>query len=137
MLLNDDHEFLTQEPTTIVVNIKNDNIMSTRGCIVKLNREKCEIDYIHYGLDFVVKLFYESTGNITSPEMQDLLIKETELCPWHIDITDKDLINRLFRYDTDVIEMDSELFLFCEDKGHRLDLTLRWRNYKEFMRADN
>lgn len=130
MLSDDDQGFLTLEPTTIVVNKKIDNIMSTRGCIVKLNREKCEIDYIHYGLDFIIKLFYESNGDISSVEMQDLLIKETELCPWHIDITDKDLINRLFKYDTDIIEMDAEIFLFCEDKGHYLDLTLKWSDGK-------
>ena len=79
MLSDDDQGFLTLEPTTIVVNKKIDNIMSTRGCIVKLNREKCEIDYIHYGLDFIINLFYESNGDISSVEMQDLLIKETEL----------------------------------------------------------
>lgn len=104
--------------------------MSTRGCIIKLKREKCEIDYIHHGLDLVIELFYGASGDITSGEVQDLLMNEIEACPDHIDITDKNIIARLYDYDTDIIEMDAEIFLFCEDKGHYIDLTLKWTSSK-------
>jgi Mg2+/Co2+ transporter CorC len=104
--------------------------MSTRGCIIKLKREKCEIDYIHHGLDLVIELFYGASGDITSGDIQDLIVKEIEVCPDHLDITDKNMIDRLFYHDTSIIEMDAEIYLFCEDKGHYLDLTLKWTNYK-------
>lgn len=106
--------------------------MSTRGCIVKLNREKCEIDYIHHCLDLIIILFYKSNGDMTSDEVQKMIKEEIEACPDHIDITDKNLIDRLFKYDRDVIEKDSKLFLFYEDKGFYIDLTLKWSEGKYF-----
>ena len=62
--------------------------MSTRGCIVKLSREKCEIDYIHHCLDLIIILFYKSNGVITSDVVQKMIKEETEACPDHIDIID-------------------------------------------------
>ncbi len=106
--------------------------MSTRGCIVKLNREKCEIDYIHHCLDLIIILFYKSNGYFTSDEVQEMIKEETETCPDHIDIIDKNLIDRLFQYDTNIIEMETEIVLFVEDKGHYIDLTLKWHESKGF-----
>ena len=108
--------------------------MSTSGCIVKLSREKCEIDYIHHCLDLIIILFYKSNGVITSDVVQKMIKEETEACPDHIDIIDKNLIDRLFQYDTNIIEMDAEIILFVEDKEHYIDLTLKWHESKVFDR---
>lgn len=111
--------------------------MSTRGCIVKLSREKCEIDYIHHCLDLIIILFYKSNGVITSDVVQKMIKEETEACPDHIDIIDKNLIDRLFQYDTNIIEMDAEIILLWKTRNTTLILRLNGMNQKVLTELSN
>ena len=74
--------------------------MSTRGCIIELKKDVCKVGYLHYGANFASK-FYQETN-------------------------DAGIIERLFRYDTSVINIDAEIFIFIEKRGNdSFDVTIK------------
>ena len=42
------------------------------------------------------------------------------------EVTDKEIIERLYQYDTEAVDMDAQIFIFVEDKGHYKDITIRY-----------
>lgn len=85
--------------------------MSTRGCLVVLEEDKCKTAYIHYGGDFASELVY---GSISRFEIEDILnwnIKNDSL----IEITDTETITELHKYNTDIItEHDASVYIFIK-----------------------
>ena len=114
-------------------NIKQNN-MIIPIYIIQLNREKCEIDYIQNGLDFIMSIICESNGYSISDKLQNEIKKEIEVYHCHTDVRDKEMINNLFQYDIDnvnMIEKGSALILFYEDKGRHKEFTIKWSGSKE------
>lgn len=100
--------------------------MSTRACLIELKKEKCRIGYIHYGLDFLCKLFHKYSGNLTDDELEQKMQEAKEQWDIYMETTDKEMIERLYSYDTNIIKMDAVIFIFVEDKGHYKDITIRY-----------
>lgn len=96
--------------------------MATRGCIIELERDVCKVGYLHYGADFASKLIrYEMLGLTftedvlkTDIEMEQ---KEEVAGVFYQETHDAGTIERLFRYDTSVINIDAKIFIFIEKRG--------------------
>lgn len=94
--------------------------MSTRGTIVRLNKEVCKVAYLHYGADFVSQYIYEVGvgedfwNKIFEAAKEWEEFDEVENA-YYREITDPNSIERLYRYDTSMLgDMDAEVFIFVE-----------------------
>lgn len=100
--------------------------MSTRACLVELKKEKCRVGYIHYGLDYVTNLFEKFYDIQMNDEIEKKMQEAKDEWDCYLEITDKETIGRLYKYDTDAIYIDALIFIFVEDKGHYKDITIRY-----------
>ena len=94
--------------------------MSTRGCIVRLEKKVCKVAYLHYGADFVSHYIYE--GGVgeefwdkvfeAAKEWDELEALENN---YYREITNPESIERLYRYDDSVLsDVDAEVFIYVE-----------------------
>lgn len=93
--------------------------MSTRGCIIELKKDVCKIGYLHYGADFASEFIQKY--DIDSNYLERIFEMDRE---WdkrngyagvlYQEITDAETIERLHKYDMDVIDIDAEVFIFME-----------------------
>ena len=95
--------------------------MSTRGCLIRLQPDVCKIAYLHYGADFVSENIYqEGVGEEFWDAVFDAAKEWDEFdgggFQCYQEVTDPESIQRLYRYDTDFIEMDAVVFIFVEFK---------------------
>lgn len=95
--------------------------MATRGCIIELKKDVCKIGYLHYGADFASEFIQKY--DIDSKYLERIFELDRE---WdkregyenvlYQEITDAETIEKLHNYDTDVIDMDAEVFIFLKYK---------------------
>lgn len=112
--------------------------MNKRTCLIRLNNEKCEIYYIINRLDIIMMLFCKFNDYVTSNKIQELIKEEINNCPHHIEITEKDMIDKLFNYDCSYFDMeDSDIILFIEEYGKHFDVTLKWHGQKNIEENSN
>lgn len=95
--------------------------MATRGCIIELKKDVCKIGYLHYGADFASKFIWNSYIDSNYLERIFELDREWEKREeyegiYYQEITDAETIEKLHKYDMDVIDMDAEVFIFLEHK---------------------
>lgn len=93
--------------------------MSTRGCIIELKRDVCKVGYLHYGADFASKFVWNPYIDTKYLERIFEIDKEWERREeyedvYYQEITDTETIERLHKYDTDVIGIDAEVFIFMK-----------------------
>lgn len=93
--------------------------MSTRGCIIELKRDVCKVGYLHYGADFASKFVWNPYIDTKYLERIFEIDKEWERREeyedvYYQEITDTETIERLHKYDTDVIGIDAEVFIFLK-----------------------
>jgi hypothetical protein len=100
--------------------------MSTRACLIELKKEKCNIGYIHYGLDYVEYLFKQFYDIQMDEEIEIKMQEAKEQWDNYQEVTDKEIIGRLYQYDTEAVDVDALIFIFVEDKGHYKDITIRY-----------
>lgn len=106
--------------------------MSTKACIIKLEKDVCKAAYIHYGADFVSRfVFQEFLGEELWNTVFDAAKEwdenaELENC-YYQEITDAEHIERLHRYDANFIDMDAEFFIFVEynSDNELYDITIK------------
>ena len=97
--------------------------MSTRGCIIELKKDVCKVGYLHYGANFASKLIHYGMLGLTFTE--DVLKTDIEM-EQKEGTNDAGIIERLFRYDTSVINIDAEIFIFIEKRGNdSFDVTIK------------
>ena len=112
--------------------------MNKQICLIRLYNEKCKINFITYSLDLIMMLVYNLNGQITSNKIQELIREKINNCPHHIEITEKDMIDKLFNYDCSYIDMeDSDIILFIEEYGKHFDVTLKWHGQKNIEENSN
>ena len=94
--------------------------MSTRGCIVRLEKEVCKVAYLHYGADFVSHYIYEEG---VGEEFWDKIFEAAKEWDeleglennYYREITNPESIERLYRYDDSVLnDVDAEVFIYVE-----------------------
>lgn len=93
--------------------------MSTRGCIIELKRDVCKVGYLHYGADFASKFVWNPYIDTKYLERIFEIDKEWERREeyedvYYQEITDTETIERLHKYDTGVIGIDAEVFIFLK-----------------------
>lgn len=93
--------------------------MSTRGCIIELKKDVCKVGYLHYGADFASKFVWNPYIDTKYLERIFEIDKEWERREeyedvYYQEITDTETIERLHKYDTDVIDIDAEVFIFLK-----------------------
>lgn len=93
--------------------------MATRGCIIELKKDVCKIGYLHYGADFASEFIQKYDIDSNYLERIFELDKEFDKRNGYAgvlyqEITDAETIERLHKYDMDVIDMDAEVFIFME-----------------------
>lgn len=94
--------------------------MSTRGCLVKLEKEVCKVAYLHFGADFVSEIIYKMGAEKEYWDMVFDAAKEWDEYEgednfFYREITDAESIERLYRYDKDVLwDVDAEVYIFLE-----------------------
>lgn len=93
--------------------------MSTRGCIIELKKDICKVGYLHYGADFASKFVWNPYIDTKYLERIFEIDKEWERREeyedvYYQEITDTETIERLHKYDTDVIGIDAEVFIFLK-----------------------
>lgn len=93
--------------------------MSTRGCIIELKKDVCKVGYLHYGADFASKFVWNPYIDTKYLERIFEIDKEWERREeyedvYYQEITDTETIERLHKYDTDVIGIDAEVFIFLK-----------------------
>ena len=105
--------------------------MSTRGCIVRLEKEVCKVAYLHYGADFVSHYIYEEG---VGEEFWDKIFEAAKEWDeleglennYYREITNPESIERLYRYDDGVLsDVDAEVFIYVEHlprTEHRIEL---------------
>lgn len=112
--------------------------MNKQICLIRLYNEKCKINFITYSLDLIMMLVYNLNGQITSNKIQELIREKINNCPHHIEITEKDIIDKLFNYDCSFIELEeSDIILFVEEDGSHFDVTLKWHGQKNIEKNSN
>lgn len=102
--------------------------MSTRGCLVKLEKEVCKVAYLHYGADFVNHNIYKMCiengyWDLVFDAAKEWDEYEGEENFFYREITDPETIERLHKYDDNVLDVDAEVFIFVEllpETKHRL-----------------
>ena len=90
--------------------------MSTRGCIIELKKDVCKVGYLHYGANFASKLIHYGMLGLTFTEdvlKTDIEMEQKEgvVGVFYQETNDAGIIERLFRYDTSVINIDAEIFI--------------------------
>lgn len=111
--------------------------MSTRGCIIELKKDVCKVGYLHYGADFASKLIrYEMLGLTFTEDVLKTDIereqKEELTGVFYQETNDAETIERLFRYDTSVINIDAEIFIFIEkNREDSFSVTIKRDMYVE------
>lgn len=100
--------------------------MSTRGTLIELKKDKCRVGFIHYGLDYLTKLIENFYEPLTDGDIEQIMQEAKEKWNIYQEFTDRQTIERFYRHDTDAIEMDADIFIFIEDKGHYKDFTVKW-----------
>lgn len=93
--------------------------MSTRGCIIELKKDVCKVGYLHYGAEFASKFVWNPYIDTKYLERIFEIDKEWERREeyedvYYQEITDTETIERLHKYDTDVIGIDAEVFIFLK-----------------------
>lgn len=93
--------------------------MSTRGCIIELKKDVCKVGYLHYGADFASKFVWNPYIDTKYLERIFEIDKEWERREeyedvYYQEITDTETIERLHKYDTGVIGIDAEVFIFLK-----------------------
>ena len=85
-----------------------------------LQPDVCKVAYLHFGADFVSENIYQDG---VGEEFWDAVFEAAKECNelsryggLYQEITNPDEIERLYRYDTDFIEMDAVVFIFVEYK---------------------
>lgn len=105
--------------------------MSTRGCIIELKKDVCKVGYLHYGANFASKLIHYGMLGLTFTEdvlKTDIEMEQKEgvVGVFYQETNDAGIIERLFRYDTSVINIDAEIFIFIEKRGNDpFDVTIK------------
>lgn len=93
--------------------------MSTRGCIIELKKDVCKVGYLHYGAEFASKFVWNPYIDTKYLERIFEIDKEWERREeyedvYYQEITDTETIERLHKYDMDVIGIDAEVFIFLK-----------------------
>lgn len=93
--------------------------MATRGCIIELKRDVCKVGYLHHGAEFASKFVWNPYIDSKYLERIFEIDKEWERREeyediYYQEITDAATIERLHKYDMDVIDMDAEVFIFLK-----------------------
>lgn len=106
--------------------------MSTRGCLIKLEKEVCKVAYLHYGADFVGNYIYDyRVGEKFWDKVFDAAKEWDEFdgmknfC--YREVTDAESIERLYKYDAGFLIMDADVFIFVEHKPetNMYDVTIK------------
>lgn len=93
--------------------------MSTRGCVIELKKDVCKVGYLHYGADFASKFVWNPYIDTKYLERIFEIDKEWERREeyeevYYQEIMDTETIDKLHKYDIDVIDMDAEVFIFLK-----------------------
>lgn len=93
--------------------------MATRGCVIELKKDVCKIGYLHHSAYFASELIQKDFIDSNYLERIFEIDREWEKREeyegiYYQEITDAETIERLHKYDMDVIDMDAEVFIFLE-----------------------